>query len=106
MYETGTLLRRDLRVHYPAGSGRMVLRNDLDWDTDLEAREVSADGDTSTFALETRRPFLYFKPCLRRDDGSLTWSVGPNLLVLMTHEGTRDVYPYFEGSEKGWLGVL
>ena len=101
MYQTETVLKRNLRVHYPSGGGRMVLRTDLDWDEDIEPAEVSTDGDTSTFALEARRPFLYFKPCLRSADGSVRWSVGPNLLVLMTHEGTRDVYPYFEGSETG-----
>jgi enterochelin esterase-like enzyme len=101
MYQTETLLRRDLRVHYPAGAGRMVLRTDLDWDEDLEPVQVSPESDTSTFTLEARRPFLYFKPCLRGGDGALRWSVGPNLLLLMTHERASDVYPYFEGSEIG-----
>jgi predicted alpha/beta superfamily hydrolase len=101
MYQTQTLLRRDLRVHYPAGAGRMVLRTDLDWDKNLEPIEISPEGNTSTFALEARRPFLYFKPCLRGDDGEVRWSVGPNLLLLMTHEGASDVYPYFEGPETG-----
>jgi predicted alpha/beta superfamily hydrolase len=101
MYQTETLLRRDLRVHYPAGAGRMVLRTDLDWDEDLEPVQVSAEGDTSTFTLEAHRPFLYFKPCLRDGDREVRWSVGPNLLLLMTHEGASDVYPYFEGPETG-----
>jgi predicted alpha/beta superfamily hydrolase len=101
MYRTETLLRRQLRVRYPAGHGRIVLRTELDWDRDLEPVAVADDGETSTFALEARKPFLYFKPCLRKDDGSALWSVGPNMLVLMTTEGARDVYPYFEGSAAG-----
>lgn len=101
MYQTETLLRRRLNVRYPPGQGRLVLRTDLDWDRDLEPVEVSADGETSTFALEARKPFVYFKPCLRARDGSARWSVGPNMLVLMTTQGVRDVFPYFEGSEKG-----
>jgi hypothetical protein len=36
MYETETLLRRQLRVRDPAGHGRIVLRTELDWDRDLE----------------------------------------------------------------------
>jgi predicted alpha/beta superfamily hydrolase len=101
MYETQTLLRRQLRVRYPPGEGRMVLRTELDWDADFEPAAVSEDGEASTFALETRKPFLYFKPCLRTDDGGVRWSIGPNLLVLMTGEGESDVFPYFDGSETG-----
>ena len=106
MYETETLLRRQLRVRYPAGQGRMVLRTELDWDRDQEPISVSEDGETSTFRLETRKPFLYFKPCLRAADGSVTWSIGPDLLVLMTTEGASDVFPYFEGSEKGSFSAV
>lgn len=79
----------------------MVLRTELDWESDLEPVEVSDDGETSTFALEARKPFLYFKPCLRNGEGGVRWSVGPNMLVLMTSEGVRDVFPYFEGSSHG-----
>jgi len=101
MYETQKVLHRQLRVRYPAGHGRMVLRTELDWDRDLEPVSVSEDGETSTFALETRKPFLYFKACLKTPGGGETWSVGSNLLALMTVEDTSDVFPYFEGSEKG-----
>ena len=101
MYQTGTVLGRQLRVRYPAGQGRVVLRTELDWDRDLEAVEVTDDGETSTFALSAKKPFLYFKPCLRTADGSARWSIGPNMLVLMTAQGARDVFPYFEGSTKG-----
>jgi predicted alpha/beta superfamily hydrolase len=101
MYQTETLLRRQLRVRYPAGQGRMVLRTELDWDHDLPPAAVSDDGESSTFTLEARKPFLYFKPCLRTDDGGARWAVGPNMLVLMTSEGVREVFPYFEGSASG-----
>ena len=106
MYQTETVLRRQLRVGYPAGHGRMVLRSELDWDRDLEPIRVSADGKTSTFALEARKPFLYFKPCLRTPNGALRWAIGPNMLVLMTTRGTRDVFPYFEGSAAGSLSKV
>ena len=61
MYETSMQLRRQLRVRYPAGQGRIVLRTELDWDRDLEPTLVSDGGEVSTFALEARKPFLYFK---------------------------------------------
>jgi len=32
MYKTETLLRRQLRVRYPAGRGQMALRTEMDWD--------------------------------------------------------------------------
>ena len=101
MYQTQTVLRRQLRVRYPPGQGRMVLRTDLDWDRDVEPVAVSDDGETTTFALEARRPFLYFKPCLRTENGDARWSMGPNMLVLMTSEGVRDVFPCFDGSKSG-----
>jgi len=101
MYQTQTLLKRQLRVRYPAGEGRMVLRTELDWDADLEPVAVEDDGEASIFELEARKPFLYCKPCLRTPEGELRWAIGPNLLVLMTHEGVDDSYPYFEGSEHG-----
>jgi hypothetical protein len=101
MYQTETLLSRRLCVRYPAGRGRMVLRTALDWETDVEPVQVSEDGQACTFALEARRPFLYFKPCLREGGGALHWAVGPDMLLLMTGEGTGDVYPYFEGAQGG-----
>jgi predicted alpha/beta superfamily hydrolase len=105
LYRTETVLRRDLRVRYPLEKGRIVLRTDLDWDHDVEAASVSDDGTTFTFALEARRPFLYFKPCWRVGS-EMRWAVGTNGLVLMTAQGARDVYPYFSGSEKGSFSPL
>src|SRR5262245_12238912 len=105
MYQTATVLRRELRVRYPKGEGRMVLRSELDWDADLEPTTVSDDGETSVFMLESKQPFLYFKPCLR-DAGEFRRAVVPAMLVLMTSEGASDVYPYFDGSESGTFSAL
>jgi hypothetical protein len=96
---------RELCVRYPPGSGRVVLRTELDWEKSLQPASVSDDGAASTFVLESRRPFLYFKPCLERDDGRLIWSVGSNMLALMTVE-VSDAYPYFTGTEKGSFAPL
>jgi len=104
VYRTKTLLRRKLRVRYPSGEGRIVLRTELDWDRDVEPTSVSRD--VSTFSLEARQPYLYFKPCLRAEDGSVRWAVGANALVLMTGEPGRDVYPYFEGPSAGSFSPL
>lgn len=106
MYKTRALLRRKLRIRYPKGEGRIVLRTELDWEKDLEPAAVSRDGTTSTFLLEARKPFLYFKPCLRAKDGSVRWAVGANMLVLMTAQGERDVYPYFAGPGTGSFSPL
>lgn len=106
MYETERTLRRELRIHYPPGRGRLALRTELDWDRALEAASVTKDGATSTFALEARRPFLYFKPCLVAPDGTQRWAVGPNLLAVLTTEMPADVYPHFEGSERGTFSAV
>ena len=105
LYRTGQVLTRELRVRYPVSDGRVVLRTDLDWERDVDAVSVSDDKTTWTFRLEAKRPFLYFKPCLRVGDDT-RWAVGSDALVLMTHTGTRDVYPYFSSPEKGTFSSL
>lgn len=101
MYKTRSLLQRKLRVTYPVAEGaRIVLRTDLDWDHDLEPSCVEDDGRTFVFNVECKKPFLYVKGGLRTGD-SFQWSVGPNLLVLMTNRGISDVYPFFNSPDSG-----
>ena len=90
LYRTERTLTRTLRVAYPSGRGRMVLRTEQDWDRDVEPVAVREDGNVSTFALEADQPFLYFKPCLV-EGGAKHWAVGPNKLVLMTEKDARVV---------------
>jgi predicted alpha/beta superfamily hydrolase len=101
MYKTEKTLRRQLRVRYPVEAGtRLVLRTELDWDNDLEPESTSDNGQTATFTLECKKPFVYFKPGLRSGD-KFQWCPGPNLLALMTHQGVNDVYPFFDSPESG-----
>jgi hypothetical protein len=74
----------------------MVLRTELDWDRDEEPVAVSDDGETSTFDLEARRPFLYFKCVLKAGDSGERWSVGANLLLTLTTGDVADVFPHFD----------
>ena len=101
MYHTETLLKRQIRVRYPAGRGRIVLRTELDWERDTEPVAVSDDGETSTFALEARKPFLYFKCVLKTGDSGGLWSVGANLLLTMTTDAVADVFPHFDSPATG-----
>jgi predicted alpha/beta superfamily hydrolase len=101
LYRTGTLLRRKLRVHYPPGRGRIILRSDLDWDRDVEPSEVSSDGTASSFLLEAKRPFVYVKPVLLEGGGAPRWAVGANALLTLTSDATAEVYPHFDGPEAG-----
>jgi len=105
LYKTETTLKRQLRVSYPAGNGKLVLRTEQDWDKTIEPVSTSEDGNTSTFELEADQPFLYFKACLVRDDG-LHWSVGSNKLLLMEESDKRISYPSFFSSEKGTFSAL
>jgi len=105
LYKTETTLKRKLRVAYPAGKGRMILRTDQDWDKNIEPVSVSEDGNTSIFELEADQPFLYFKPCLITGD-EIHWSVGPNKLLLMEESDKRISYPCFFSSEKGTFSEL
>ncbi len=83
LYKTSKVLSRKLRISYPTGKGRMILRTEQDWDKDIEAISVSEDRNTYTFALEVDQPFLYFKPILVSDDGVYHWATGANKLLLM-----------------------
>jgi predicted alpha/beta superfamily hydrolase len=105
LYKTETTLRRTVRVAYPAGNGRLILRTEQDWDKDLEPVSISEDGNTSTFELEADQPFLYFKPCLIKDD-ERHWAVGPNKLLLMEENDKRPSYPSFFSSDKGTFSKL
>jgi enterochelin esterase-like enzyme len=105
LYRTETTLAREVRVRYPACDGRIVLRTDVDWDRDVEPDSVGGDGTSFTFRLEAKRPYLYFKPCLRIGD-ELRWAIGSNELALMTHSRSLDVYPHFSGSAKGSFSPL
>ena len=105
LYKTETVLNRELRVAYPAGNGRLVLRTDQDWDKDVEPVSRSEDGTTWTFRLEADQPFLYFKPCLNRD-GEHHWAVGPNKLLIMKDNNKRISFPSFFSEDKGTFSEL
>ncbi len=61
-----------IRVIYPTKNGRIVLRTQADWDTDLPARSVSEDGCISEFSVETEQPFSI----LNRSCSKQTWCNG------------------------------
>ncbi len=86
--------RRTLRVVYPPGDWQIALRTELDWDRDVAPDSPPDGGHTSTFTVESEKPFLYFKPVLR-SGGELFWSRGANRLVLMTDPDRRAVFPHF-----------
>ena len=70
-----TCFKRTLRVCYPAGTGALILRTDLDWKQDIHPVALSGDGNTATFEIEAQQPFVYFKPCLIQN-GSLLGRLG------------------------------
>lgn len=94
IYSSRTTLERTLRVAYPAGAGRIVLRTDDDWDRDIESIGVSDDGTTWTFRVAADHPFVYFKPCLIQDS-QVRWAIGSNNLLLMGEQDQRICYPFF-----------
>ena len=92
-------------MHYPPGSGRIVLRTELDRESDMEPVAVSNDGSISLFQLEARQPYVYVKIGLKAG-GDHRWAVGPDPLALLTGEGPVHLYPYFEGPESGAFSAL
>ena len=104
-WKLGRMLRREVRVRYPAGRGHLVLRCELDWERDIEPVAMEEDGNLSVFHLESDRPFLYLKPILKTPDGKLFWSTGANILALMSEPGLRVAHPTFftQGGEGSFL---
>jgi hypothetical protein len=98
MGDVKTKNRKVIRVVYPAGDGRIVLRRDEDWEKNLEAESRSQDGWTWDFSIETERPFFYFKPLLVRD-GNEQWSRGENFLTIVTPGAPTRIHPYFLDNE-------
>lgn len=105
LYKTDDPLQRTLRVGYPAGQGKIVLRTELDWDRDVEPITVSGDGTISTFSVSAHQPYLYFKPCLLRD-GQHHWAVGQNNLLLMGEADDRISFPFFLSAAQGRFSPL
>jgi predicted alpha/beta superfamily hydrolase len=101
----GNSFKRKVRVCYPAETGTLVLRTDLDWEQDIDPVAVSSDGNTATFEIEAQQPFVYFKPCLNKK-GGMHWAVGTNNLLIMAGEDNRVVYPYFFSDPRGRFSPL
>jgi predicted alpha/beta superfamily hydrolase len=98
----GAKFRRTLRVIYPLGDsgGRIVLRTERDWSRDVLPDAPEEGGHTFTFTLESERPFLYVKPCLRVGE-ELRFAPGTNKLILMTEPDERPIYPHFLSAPGG-----
>jgi predicted alpha/beta superfamily hydrolase len=102
---TAHSLKRTLRVCYPAGKGKLVLRTELDWQRDVQPIAASEDGNITTFDIEARQPFVYFKPCLIQGD-KFHWATGTNDLLVMGADDARIVYPYFFSDDRGNFSPL
>lgn len=77
-----------------------MIRTELDWELNIHPTSVSSDGSAATFEIESRKPFLHFKPCLITN-GSVHWAVGANSLLIMAGDEARVVYPYFFSDARG-----
>jgi predicted alpha/beta superfamily hydrolase len=104
LYSMRSTLERTLRVSYPAGAGRIVLRTEQDWERDVESIAVSDDGNTWTFRVRSDQPFVYFKPCLVA--ASFRWAIGSNGMLLMGEEDRRVCYPFFTTPPMGRFSPL
>jgi predicted alpha/beta superfamily hydrolase len=91
-----------VRVIYPLTTGRIILRADTDWATDVEPESVSPDGTQTQFRLPLDRPYCYFKPCLL-DGDNFYWSCGTNYLGITDLPGGKDIYPFFHGNLAGTI---
>jgi predicted alpha/beta superfamily hydrolase len=84
-----------IRVIYPTDGGRIALRTEQNWDSNIEAHSLQQNGCVSEFQTETERPYFYFKPVLLRD-GATMWSRGENFLAVATSGAPLEIHPYFE----------
>jgi len=89
-----TMQRQLIRVVYPTDGGRIALRTEANWDSNVEAHSIRQNGRVSEFQIETERPYFYFKPVLLRD-GVAIWSRGENFLAVTTSSALLEIHPYF-----------
>ena len=89
------MFQRRVRVFYPLRTGRMVLRTENDWQQDVEPLDVQSPADVFEFDISGTHSTLDLKPCIRQGD-RLIWSHGANKLVVLSSDGPRDIYPFFE----------
>ncbi len=92
--ETRAMKKQLIRVVYPTDGGRIALRTEENWDANIEARSIRANGGVSEFQVETERPYFYFKPVLLRGSATL-WSRGENFLAVATSGAPLEIHPYF-----------
>jgi predicted alpha/beta superfamily hydrolase len=83
-----------IRVVYPTDGGRIALRTEVDWDSNIEASSIAQYGCVSEFLVQTDRPYFYFKPVFIHDDGA-QWSRGENFLAIATSGAPVEIHPYF-----------
>lgn len=101
------MYKNRIQIIYPLSFGRMVLRTENDWDSDVQADAVSADGTVHTFEVSSELPCIQFKPCIR-DGGNIFWSIGANKLLIFKSENLpRDYYPvFFSGANGEITGIM
>ena len=92
--EKNAIQKQLIRVIYPTDGGRIALRTEENWDTNIEAHSTRQNGCVSEFQIETGRPYFYFKPVLLCD-GVAIWSRGENFLAVTTSSAPLEIYPYF-----------
>src|SRR5438552_18604947 len=90
--EKRAMHKQTIRVVYPTDDARMVLRIEENWDTNVEP--VGQNDCVSKFAIETERPYFYFKQILLRDN-TAQWSRGEHFLSVATSGAPLDIHTYF-----------
>src|SRR5256886_17408545 len=90
--EKGAMHKQTIRVVYPTCDAKMVLRTEQNWDANIEP--VGQNDCVSKFAIETERPYFYFKPDLLRVN-TAQWSRGENFLAVATSGVPLYIHPYF-----------
>jgi predicted alpha/beta superfamily hydrolase len=93
--EKNAMQKQLIRVVYPTDGGRIALRTEENWDSNIDADCTRQNGCVSEFQIETERPYFYFKPVLLRDGGVATWSRGENFLAVTTSSAPLEIHPYF-----------
>jgi predicted alpha/beta superfamily hydrolase len=88
-------------VRYPARieEDRISLYTSLDWDQRLEPVTIDDAWTTWVFDLGQQPAPVHFK-AVRTRAGASTWMAGSNKVAW---PGRRDVYPHFDGGERGQL---
>jgi hypothetical protein len=83
-----------IRGVYPTDGGRIALRTDENWDSNIEAGSAGRTGVCPRVSDRNRAAIFLLQACPDSHNATL-WSRGENFLAVATSGAPLEIHPYF-----------